>query len=548
MKRMLTRARFHVADDTGAVLVTVVVVMFVGFIIAATIAASVMFTIGANHENRDRTEAFIAAESGRDEAFESLKAGCTSVSSGATPVAIGTAGESYTYAIQTTDAAFDPANPSALSGLAGVCPGPTTNTIVVDATGYGADGSVIDIRSVYPWIGTPSNSPGGTMAFFDGQFKTTGSGYKGDLVVRTGNYECNNLAVIDGDLWVVGGATGTNGGNVTLSSNCHVTGSIYAAGTVSSSSNPVTVDGDIVARGQISLVSDDLTVGGDVYSGTTVTLTPTGATNASIAGDVISAGDVTGVVDADPVTPVWDDDPADKWDITGQVRKNQPQPTFNPTLAAVFGMTTWIDLGAGTAWSDATHAAVVDTSCPKTVAAFASLLSGSTERLVIDFTGCAGGNNKIDIPLGPAALTRDVLFYVPAGYQMRVSIGGAISSTSTPAPQLWFVHADSIIGDSAPATSCSNKDSFDTGNSLSIRARVLVYSACGLTGTINSDFSGQIYVNADTRTVNANFTCEEMSWEPTLPELNCRISGAGGPGGPVTMTYAIGDMTYQTEK
>ena len=55
------------ADDEGAVLVTVVVVMFVGFVIATVIAASRSFSpFQANASNKSTTQAFIAAESGRD--------------------------------------------------------------------------------------------------------------------------------------------------------------------------------------------------------------------------------------------------------------------------------------------------------------------------------------------------------------------------------------------------------------------------------------------------------------------------------------------------
>ena len=66
------------ADDSGAVLVTVVVVMLVGFIVATVIASSVLFTIRSNVGNIDRTQAFIAAESGRDTAVAALKDGCVS--------------------------------------------------------------------------------------------------------------------------------------------------------------------------------------------------------------------------------------------------------------------------------------------------------------------------------------------------------------------------------------------------------------------------------------------------------------------------------------
>ncbi len=65
------------ADDEGAVLVTVVVVMFVGFVIATVIAASVIFTFQANASNKSTTQAFIAAESGRDVVVSQIAVGCS---------------------------------------------------------------------------------------------------------------------------------------------------------------------------------------------------------------------------------------------------------------------------------------------------------------------------------------------------------------------------------------------------------------------------------------------------------------------------------------
>ncbi len=76
MLDVIDRASRRRTDDSGAVLVTVVVVMFVGFIVATVIASSVLFTITSNVGNVDRTQAFIAAESGRDTAVAALKDGC----------------------------------------------------------------------------------------------------------------------------------------------------------------------------------------------------------------------------------------------------------------------------------------------------------------------------------------------------------------------------------------------------------------------------------------------------------------------------------------
>lgn len=515
-------------DDDGAVLVTVVIVMLVGFVIASMIAASVMFTIQANAGNKSSTQAFIAAESGRDVARATLDSCGATHFTGANP----------TYDARVFVATMEGAVPTSADGLTEGCPGADTDYVIIRSTGTGADGSTATIDAVYPWDEIHTDQPGGTMAYFDGKFKTTGSGYNGDLVVRTGNYDCSNDAVIAGDLWVVNGLNKANEGNVTLSSGCVVTGNIYAAGTVKSSSQPVTIGdpvagtgGDIIALGSVQLSSNGMTVVGDVYSGMNVTLSATGSTPGKIGGDVIAFGAVTGEESA-------------SWQITGQVRENQPKPTFDPTLADVFGMTTWADLGPSTSWTSAEFPATTTTTCPSDPDA---LLSGSG-RLIVNLAGCVPNNGKVDITLDGGTITRDVLFLVPATARMNVSITGNITSSGTPAPQLWFVHADSTPSDDAPKCGNGNQnDSFNVTGGRAVNARVLVYSACGLTGTIDSDFAGQIYVDDDARQVNAQFTCTPMSWEPALPNLSCRIRGAGGAAGEPIVTWTLGKLVYQSE-
>lgn len=537
------RAVRHSAGDDGAILVTVVVVMLVGFVIAATIAASVMFTLQANHANKDRTLAFVAAESGRDVAYEMLSGVCDPDRLD-DDAAIGENGEAYNYSVLVTDDTepADPLDPDSFDGLESECPTVDTARVVITSIGTGSDQSQARVVSVYPWDTILTDQPGGTMAFFDGKFKTTGSGYTGDLVVRTGNYNCSNDALIAGDLWVVNGLNTPGEGNVTLSSDCVITGNIYAAGNVTSSSQPVTVGnitagtgGDIVALGSISLKSDGMTIVGDVHSGADVILDGTGSTVGTIGGDVKAFSTVTG-------------EESTKWDIEGDVSDTQPKPTFDPTLKDVFDMTTWVDLGLSTSWNSTEFPVTTDSTCPADPDA---VLDDGTGRLIVDLKDCAtgGGGGKVYITLDGATITRDVLFLVPSAAQMNVSITGNILSSGEPAPQMWFVHADKTTGDSEPK--CGNgtqNDTFDVSSGRTVRARILVYTACGLTGTINSDFSGQIYVNADTRSVNADFTCTPMSWEPALPNLSCRIRGEGGAAGDPVASSSIGKLLFQTER
>ena len=217
------RPRLRALDETGAVLVTVVVVMLVGFIVATVIAASVMFTIGANVDNRQNTQAFVAAESGRDAAVAALSDGCASGDlTGSDP---GT-GPDYSFAVRVVDGS-QPTNYDDLSTQA--CPGIDTDYLVIRSIGIGPDSTQATMDSVYRWSATYSNVPGGVVTYFSGTVTQGVSHYTGDLVLRNGNWGCTEGGTLTGDLYVLNGT-------VTLSNNCVINGDIYAKREVKSNS------------------------------------------------------------------------------------------------------------------------------------------------------------------------------------------------------------------------------------------------------------------------------------------------------------------------
>ena len=248
---VISRVRRQVIDDdSGAVLVTVVVVMLVGFVIAAVIAASVMFTIQANAENKTRTQAFVAAESGRDVARAAIVDAtdavtgfnCTGLTLAQNDVSYGTKGAKYSYAIY----------PTTNSGSCQPCPWHDAlmpdgcHNVRDHSCGGGRRSSHETIDSVYRWVKQIDDTTGGTLAYFGGTVAGQKSVYDGDLVVRAGAYTCPLDAVITGDLWV------TNG-TVTLSQGCHIMGSVYSYGAISTGSKDVKIDGDVLSNFDITL-------------------------------------------------------------------------------------------------------------------------------------------------------------------------------------------------------------------------------------------------------------------------------------------------------
>ena len=138
IRRLLTPRR---SDDSGAVLITVLIVMLVGFIVASVVAASVLFTVQSNAGNRSRTQAFIAAESGRDAAVAGIVGGCAATTyAGTDPKFASTV---YVTTGNQPTSATD-------GGVAQGCPSTTTRFIVIRSTGTGPDGSTSTIDAVYP--------------------------------------------------------------------------------------------------------------------------------------------------------------------------------------------------------------------------------------------------------------------------------------------------------------------------------------------------------------------------------------------------------------
>jgi hypothetical protein len=509
-------------SDGGAVLVTVVVVMFVGFIIAATIAASVVFTIQANDGNRDNLDAFVAAESGRDVALAAITGSCS-----ITAPLSGT-GPAFTATVYlSTDATTTPTSSDDVGLTANSCPSESTEWIVINSVGTGPDGSTSEIDVVYRWVKTLEEVPGGTLAYFAGSVGGQKSIYDGDLVVRKGNYTCPNEGVINGDLYV------TNG-TVSLSSKCHITGSIYSYGEVYSNSQEVKIDEDVWTEvGAVNLANNGTVIGRDVRAGSNVALSGSGGTNGTVGRDVRAAGTIS-------VSSGWTVAPTSRF-------PGDPVPTFVPALDDVYSMTAWIDLGKDS-WGATQE---IKSGCQNNPSA--STLRGSG-RLLIDYTQCSG--NSVTITLPTVEVNRDVVFIVPAQKTMKVQFDGNVTSSSSidSAPQLVFVHEDRnltfVDGEPAPTCESTGPDDLSTANGLSsLQARVMFYSPCAIAGSVRVDYHGQFYTAGNSINFynGASINCEEMSWEPQFAEISCFIKVEDGGGTTVTV-QTLGDRIFQTER
>lgn len=514
--------------------------MLVGFVIATLVAASVLFTIRANVGNTGRTQAFVAAESGRDAVRESILAvsddesgiDCSSLTlSSTTPVSLGAPGLSYTFSIHgatgTADAPVYSSTPT--------CPSSTDTLVVIKSTGTAPNAQPVGIEAVYGLVTNIAETTGGSLAYFAGSVSGQKSVYTGDLVVRTGNYTCPQEGEITGDLWVLNGTA-------SLSQKCHIGGSIFSYGDVGTNSQNVKIDEDVISNYTVSLSNNGTQVGGDIHANL-VDLTGNGGTAGTVGGEVKSATTIS-------VSGGWNVPAAQRFENAGT-------PTFNPTLDDVRQMTKWIDM-SGTAWGQDEE---ILTGCPLNPT---TSLPG-TGRLLIDYSTCSG---DVTITIGTVTLNRDVVFIVPPTKSMKVKIDGNISSAGAidDAPQLLFVHEDrdttQEAGEPKPTCQSTGPDDLTTTNQVTAapHARIMVYTPCRLGGTVRVDYAGQFYVGNAVKGGDANgnaavtfgngaaLNCKIMSWAPRLEQINCYINIAIEEGGPGTPVQTLGNRQYQTEQ
>lgn len=531
LSRARDRLRDIQDDDSGAVLMSVVLVMLVGFIIAATIAASVFFTVGANVNNKDRTQAFVAAESGRDVAIRSLKSAITSTGLDCSAVAMSATSASgtsprYSYTVRSTADAERPAGPSS-AGVGATCPTPSTKWVVISSTGTGPDGYSITVDAVYPWYHGPATQPAGTLAFFEGEFTATKSTYQGDLVIRDdGDYECNNAdgVSIQGDLWVLKGG-------LVITKDCVITGNVYTRDLIDTKNHKLVVGGDLMSlQGSIALTANDVKIGGDVYAkGTISTKNGSGVVNGSFK-------TAATMVDHDPT----------KWkrlDGTAvPTLQGQAAPTVTPTLDQVFAATAWIELTSTVPWS--TDTIMYTGLC--TAAQLQTVLTVPGTRAFIDMTGCTGGNpNEISVAPGNFALARDAILYVPSAKGMNLDLTGTVTKASGD-PQLFIVHADANGSDNKP-TCTTGSDKFTA--TATIGVRTMVYSACGISNSMALTMTGQLYMgNLGIHLNGGTFTCTPMEWKPQIGKLSCGVKGTGGIFDPSNTVTRLDNRAYQTER
>jgi len=539
IRRLLNRDRS--SDERGAALVAVLIVMVVGVVAATLVAAAVLFTAQSNASNRSSTQAFVAAESGRDAMLAAIVANhCTLAISDA-------ASAPYYYSVSATVGADE-------DHLTDTCMSADKNaTIKIVASGRGDDGSHTTIEAFYNRPVTIPPSPGGTMSYFDGSFLATQSNYTGDLVIRTGPYACNSHSTINGDLWVPNGT-------VDLSADCTINGNVYALGDITATGGSgATVKGNLITAGKVNLTANGFALGtaadaatGNIYADGTLDLgnKPT-VTGAYITGKAATLGKPVGrpatSVQNCATTPI----PAANASLCGTPAATPGTDRTIPSLATVTTMTQWRNLGTvRAAWGSNVQWQVGPCGGQDVSGLLTAALTAPNTRVGIDYSTCTG---PVTVRIAAAALSHDAVFLIAPGSKMTVNVTGSLTSSSAPdlsdAPQLFFAHADGNLNDTAPT--CSSGSASDALSlPATVQARLMFYTPCGLNNSSQNGliFKGQFYANNDgsAHWVHPDFTCTMMSWNPVI-DLGCKVAASVANPGPTSTVVLPPSLNKQRE-
>ncbi|MCW3494792.1 hypothetical protein [Microbacterium sp. SSM24] len=253
-------------DERGSALVSVLVIMLVLSIGGLALAAIVTNTTSMLVQNRTTVQSRAAADAGLSEAIaQGRRAGGV--------CAIGlTSTSAPRYTVSSS------------------CSG---GKVTITSTGFGEDGgttvtnAVYSVTSAYQGLDGALVSASGSLnvSSIDVQSATN----DGDIILNTGNFDCNNSMEVDGDLIV-------RNGSVSLSNACLIRGDLMASGNIVINNNAVGVGGKVVTLGSFSLTTG-ATVTGDVFARGTATVNSGGKVNGGITavGNVTISGSATRV-------------------------------------------------------------------------------------------------------------------------------------------------------------------------------------------------------------------------------------------------------------
>lgn len=260
-------------DEEGAALVSIVILSFVMLIIVSSLSMTLVNAANLTADNKSSVKVLASAESGIDQAvFAATSNECLPTSKN----------DEYGYDVKVYRSASE-TKPTGLGDptLSPGCPQDGDKYITIASKGKDARGEEIEVVSTYLWLERQVGAAEGAIVSGMGELNISSLDIintESDVLIGTGNFNCNNSSTIAGDVIVLNGT-------VQLSNSCQVKGSIYASGDIRISNNAVGVGGNIYTNGNFEQNAGPLTQG-SVYARGTIRFT----SGARISGSIVGTG------------------------------------------------------------------------------------------------------------------------------------------------------------------------------------------------------------------------------------------------------------------
>ena len=243
--------QFRERGEEGVALVSVVILSMVILIIVSSLSITLVQASNLTADNKSQVVTFASAESGTDHAL--LGAVANSCQESGTSAADGFAFEVYRSASEIAPTGLS--DPSLSKG----CPRDGDRFITIKSTGTDARGKDSEVISTFRWVIRNLGSTEGAVVAGTGLSNISQLGVyntDGDLLIEKGNFDCNSNSNIAGDVVVMDG-------EVRMSNQCKIHGSVYASKNVYINNNAAGVGGSVYTLGDFQM-STSATINGDV--------------------------------------------------------------------------------------------------------------------------------------------------------------------------------------------------------------------------------------------------------------------------------------------
>lgn len=264
---------FRKNNEEGAALVSVVILSFVLLIVVSSLSFTLVKAATMTGDTSSAVRTLASAESGTDQAVFAATSNKCVQSQG---------NVEFGYDVQVYRSSSE-TEPTGLSDptLKPGCPQDGDKYITIVSKGTDLRGKETDLVSTYLWIQREVGAAEGAIVSGMGELNISSLDIintESDILIGTGNFNCNNSSTVAGDVIVLNGT-------VQLSNACQVKGSIYASGDVRISNNAVGVGGNIYTNGNFEQNAGPITQG-NVYARGTIRFT----SGARISGSIVGTG------------------------------------------------------------------------------------------------------------------------------------------------------------------------------------------------------------------------------------------------------------------